>query len=130
MALAKALPTEMEAAQGDKTPRSTSSWEPARGRSVPGDLRGAGRRFNALRGTDASVPARKSPDMELILAICMLNTPSTCREERVAVSTEATAPMQCMIGAQPIIAEWTQNHPKWKVERWRCGVAGRASVGI
>jgi hypothetical protein len=68
--------------------------------------------------------------MELILAVCMLSSPADCREERVSISMEPTAPMQCMIGAQPVIAEWAQTHPKWKVERWRCGVAGREGVRI
>ena len=68
--------------------------------------------------------------MELVLAICMLTAPGECREERLSISMEETAPMQCMIGAQPIIAEWAQTHPKWKVERWRCGVAGREGYRI
>ena len=68
--------------------------------------------------------------MELVLAICMLSSPDTCREERLSVAMEETAPMQCMIGAQAIIAEWTTTHPKWKVEKWRCGPAGRDSVRI
>ena len=68
--------------------------------------------------------------MELVLAICMLTAPGECREERLSISMEDTAPMQCMIGAQPIIAEWAQTHPKWKVERWRCGVAGREGYRI
>lgn len=68
--------------------------------------------------------------MELILAVCMLSTPGDCREERLSVSVEEVAPIQCMIGAQPIIAEWSQSHPKWKVERWRCGPAGREGYRI
>lgn len=68
--------------------------------------------------------------MELVLAICMLASPGECREERLSISMEETAPMQCMIGAQPVIAEWAQTHPKWKVERWRCGVAGREGYRI
>jgi hypothetical protein len=68
--------------------------------------------------------------MELILAVCMLTSPESCREERLTISMEQTAPTQCMIGAQPIIAEWTQTHPKWKVEKWRCGPAGREGFRI
>jgi hypothetical protein len=62
--------------------------------------------------------------MELVLSICLLTSPGDCREERISISMEQTAPMQCMIGAQPMIAEWTNTHPKWKVAKWRCGPAG------
>ncbi|MEJ1160830.1 hypothetical protein [Prosthecomicrobium sp. N25] len=68
--------------------------------------------------------------MELILAVCLLTSPENCREERLTISMEETAPMQCMIGAQTIIAEWSQTHPKWKVARWRCGVPGREGFRI
>ncbi len=67
--------------------------------------------------------------MELILSICLIANPGTCREEAVSVGAELRpAPVQCMIGAPPVIAEWSETHPKWKVTRWRCarpGAAGR-----
>lgn len=67
--------------------------------------------------------------MELILSICLIASPVTCREEAVSVSVEIPpAPVQCMIGAMPVIAEWSETHPKWKVLKWRCarpGVGGR-----
>jgi hypothetical protein len=61
----------------------------------------------------------------LLLTICLLADPGQCREESLSVSIEETAPMQCMIGAQALIAEWSVTHPKWKIERWRCRPAGR-----
>jgi len=67
--------------------------------------------------------------MELILSICLIASPGTCREEPVSVGFERPpAPFQCMMDAPVRIAEWSENHPKWKVTRWRCsapGVAGR-----
>lgn len=74
-------------------------------------------------GSPETPDPRKVTLMELILAICLLGAPGDCREERLSISLEETAPMQCMIGAQQIIAEWAQTHPKWKVEKWRCGRA-------
>ena len=62
--------------------------------------------------------------MELVLSVCLLSTPVDCREEHLSVSLETTAPMQCMIGAQPVIAEWSVSHPKYRVAKWRCGPAG------
>lgn len=63
--------------------------------------------------------------MELILSVCLIAAPATCREEAVNLGAEAPPlPMNCMIGAQPVIAEWSQSHPKWRVTRWRCGRPG------
>jgi hypothetical protein len=63
--------------------------------------------------------------MDLVLTICLILTPSECRIERLSVSIEPVPPQQCMVGAQQIIAEWVQSHPKWRIERWRCEPAGR-----
>lgn len=67
--------------------------------------------------------------MELILSICLIASPGTCREEPVSVGIELPpAPTQCMMGALPAIAEWSETHPKWKVTSWRCvrpGASGR-----
>ena len=69
--------------------------------------------------------------MELILSICLIASPGTCREEAVSVGMEqAPAPVQCLIGAPPVIAEWSETHPKWKVTKWRCGRAGSAGRDI
>ena len=62
--------------------------------------------------------------MELVLTICLLAAPSDCHDEHLSVSMEQTTPMQCMIGAQSVIAEWLASRPKWKVTKWRCGPAG------
>jgi hypothetical protein len=62
--------------------------------------------------------------MELILSICLISSPLDCREEHISVSLERSDSMTCMITAPPMIAEWSNVHPKWKVVKWRCGPAG------
>ncbi|HEY9215862.1 MAG TPA: hypothetical protein VIQ29_23770 [Ancylobacter sp.] len=69
--------------------------------------------------------------MELILSICLIASPGTCREEAVSVGLEqAPLPTQCVMGAMPVIAEWSETHPKWKVLKWRCGRPGAAGQDI
>lgn len=63
--------------------------------------------------------------MELILSICLIASPGTCREEAVSMNIEQTPiSTQCVMGAMPVIAEWSETHPKWRVTRWRCGRPG------
>ncbi|MCK0196270.1 hypothetical protein MWN34_05020 [Ancylobacter sp. 6x-1] len=60
--------------------------------------------------------------MELILSVCLVAAPATCREEIVALGQEQIVPSsQCLVGAPSLIAGWTESHPKWRVARWRCG---------
>ncbi len=69
--------------------------------------------------------------MELILSICLIASPGTCREEAVSVGLEqAPLPQQCVMGAMPVIAEWSETHPKWRVTKWRCGRPGSAGRDI
>lgn len=59
--------------------------------------------------------------MELVLMVCLMNTPVDCRDEHLTLSVELMTPQQCMLGAQPAMAEWSASHPKYRIERWRCG---------
>jgi len=69
--------------------------------------------------------------MELILFVCLIASPGTCREEAVSLDLEQVAlPTQCLMGAQPAIAEWSETHPKWRVARWRCGRPGMVQKDI
>jgi hypothetical protein len=59
--------------------------------------------------------------MDLILLVCLVASPQTCREERVLVSYAQIESRACMAGAAPAIAEWSEDHPEWQVSRWSCG---------
>jgi hypothetical protein len=62
--------------------------------------------------------------VELILLACLITTPDACHEERVRISMERTSRRACIVGAPPLLAQWSLTHPAWRVARWRCGVAG------
>jgi hypothetical protein len=66
--------------------------------------------------------------MDMILAVCLLADLTRCREERINISVDPVGPHHCMMVSQPIIAEWTQAHPKWTVTRWRCVPAGTKEI--
>jgi hypothetical protein len=46
-------------------------------------------------------------------------SPSNC-EERHLVFSSHVSPRQCVMAAQPYIAQWVGEHPKWTAVRWRC----------
>lgn len=56
--------------------------------------------------------------IELLFVACLYTEPDKCRE-RSLVFTGIT-PMQCMMGAQPILAEWVETHPHAQIRSWHC----------
>jgi len=55
----------------------------------------------------------------LIMTVCSLSDPNRCGEARMQFSSEVT-PMQCLMQAQPYMAQWVEEHPGRRVASWRC----------
>ncbi|WAJ26778.1 hypothetical protein [Antarcticirhabdus aurantiaca] len=57
--------------------------------------------------------------VDLILTVCMLSDPTTCREERLIYESRGSL-AQCMMLSTPYVAQWAGEHPKWMVKSWTC----------
>ncbi|MBB3238449.1 hypothetical protein [Phyllobacterium endophyticum] len=57
--------------------------------------------------------------VDLVLTICLLSDPTSCREERLHFESRGGL-HNCMFLAPTEIAKWSGDHPKVKVVRWRC----------
>ncbi|MGA7325817.1 MAG: hypothetical protein WBX25_15340 [Rhodomicrobium sp.] len=57
--------------------------------------------------------------IEIVMTVCIVAQPATCRDQRVLFD-ENTTPWQCMKNAQSYIAQWGSEHPTWFVQRWKC----------
>lgn len=62
--------------------------------------------------------------IQLIMTICLAASPQHCREERLTLDAVGLHPAQCMYSSIPRIARWRTMNPKWRVESWRCALAG------
>ncbi|MGH6815826.1 MAG: hypothetical protein ACREC6_08980 [Hyphomicrobiaceae bacterium] len=61
----------------------------------------------------------------IVLSICLHSDPAVCRDHHIPL-LYGISPAQCMMLAQPHIAKWNEEHPEWRVIRWRCrAVDGR-----
>ncbi len=56
--------------------------------------------------------------IELLFVTCLSASPEDC-QERSLLYTEMT-PMTCMMAAQPELAKWAEQHPKWTINGWKC----------
>jgi hypothetical protein len=63
--------------------------------------------------------------IELLLAVCLIDEPSACKDVSLTFDPESVSLLQCVMGAQPQLAEWSEAHPKWRIAHWSCGIAGK-----
>ncbi len=59
----------------------------------------------------------------LILVVCLSGTPGVCHEEQPPI--DVTSAMSCLVQGQQLAAEWLEEHPKWRLEGWRCRLGPR-----
>jgi hypothetical protein len=57
--------------------------------------------------------------IELIITVCAVLSPNVCEERHLTFSA-SFSPKQCVMAAQPYIAQWIGEHPKWTAVKWRC----------
>ncbi len=58
---------------------------------------------------------------ELIISVCLLNTPETCKNVHLTYMGQISTPYHCMNRGQPEMAKWLSHHPEWSIRKWRCG---------
>ena len=61
--------------------------------------------------------------IEIVLTVCALSLPDHCEEQHLQFSNDISL-KQCTMTAQPYIAQWINEHPKWVAVRWRCEYSG------
>jgi len=57
--------------------------------------------------------------INLILTVCAVASPDTCEERNLVFSSNFSL-RQCVVAAQPYIAQWVGEHPNWTAVKWRC----------
>lgn len=65
------------------------------------------------------------PFVELIVLTCLASAPQTCREQHFSFA-EGSSLGECMMRAQPWLAEWASRNVRWTVVRWKCGYADQS----
>lgn len=60
--------------------------------------------------------------IELVFTVCLLASPGSCREERPGFAGGSM--LSCMTQGQFYAARWLEEHPAWRISRWRCEPSG------
>jgi len=61
--------------------------------------------------------------IELVFTACLILSPKQC--ETRTLSYEDLSMFTCQMGGQAMLAQWVTQNPKWRITRWRCGIAGQ-----
>jgi hypothetical protein len=61
--------------------------------------------------------------IEIILTVCAVANPANCEEKYLQFDWDGSLG-QCMMAAQPYIAEWIGKHPEWYATKWSCDYPG------
>jgi hypothetical protein len=56
--------------------------------------------------------------LELVVTFCLLAAPTECKTRGMVYSDQELTQMQLMAQAQPVIAQWMDEHPGHSVQRW------------
>ncbi|HTZ71044.1 MAG TPA: hypothetical protein VMB71_10375 [Acetobacteraceae bacterium] len=62
--------------------------------------------------------------VQLVLIYCLTKDTLSCVERRPVLEM-AASPMACMIAAQPIAAQYLEEHPAYSLNSWRCEISNR-----
>jgi hypothetical protein len=65
--------------------------------------------------------------IELVVAVCMIDAPSRCKDIHLNFEGETVTPMQCMMSGQYEMARWAGENPNWAIKAWKCGVADQVA---
>jgi hypothetical protein len=70
----------------------------------------------------------------IILAICLTQTPSICKEVHISVEPDPAGSLQlpyhCARRGQMEALKWIAENPAWHVERWSCHPHGKVHFKI
>ncbi len=62
--------------------------------------------------------------VQLVLIYCLTKDALSCVERRPVLDM-APSPMACMMAAQPVAAQYLEEHPAYMLSSWRCEVSNK-----
>jgi hypothetical protein len=68
----------------------------------------------------------------IILAVCLLTSPSICKEVELSVTPEQSLqlPLYCARHGQIEAQKWIAEHPTWRIEKWSCHPHGKVRLKV
>lgn len=61
----------------------------------------------------------------IVVTVCALAHPDQCQDERLSFAWRGSL-RECVQSAQPYLAQWLGEHPRWSIKRYHCEYPPRA----
>ena len=70
--------------------------------------------------------------ISVVMSVCLAAQPTVCKDVSLqfAAEIENVTPFMCNRYAQPEMAKWIAEHPKWKLTRWKCISSEKKTLDI
>ena len=65
--------------------------------------------------------------LAIILSACLANDPNVCKDYKISLDA-GIDPTTCVTDAPPYFAKWAEEHPGWRIKRWRCTSASEENI--
>lgn len=65
--------------------------------------------------------------IEIAAAVCMLASPERCKDVTLSFEAESVSAYACMSYGQMELAQWSNDHPAWRIARYTCRPAGQVA---
>lgn len=63
----------------------------------------------------------------IILSACMVSNPTVCRDYKIQLDMDVELD-KCALFAPPYFVPWAEEHPGWKITKWRCASASSDDI--
>jgi hypothetical protein len=57
--------------------------------------------------------------VEIVIVVCAIAQPNHCEDKHLQLAWQGSL-RQCVMAAQPYIAQWIGDHPQWAVKEYHC----------
>lgn len=65
--------------------------------------------------------------IEIAAAVCLIADPTRCKDISLTYEPETVSMFGCMMYGQAELAKWNEQHPEWRISKWKCGQAGHVA---
>ncbi|MCC0008195.1 MAG: hypothetical protein H6876_08750 [Hyphomicrobiaceae bacterium] len=63
----------------------------------------------------------------IIISACMIADPGVCKDYKIPLLS-GIDPTRCALHAPPHFGNWANEHPGWRIIKWRCGAASDQDI--
>ncbi len=63
----------------------------------------------------------------IIISACLISDPDVCKDYKIPLLS-GIDPNMCALHAPPHFGKWAEEHPGWRIVKWRCGAASDEDI--